>query len=251
MARNTKTTAKVGSRQKKGAVDNRARRSTSGSRKALGGVGRIGFWSALLSGLFAAGWAITLAIQNILVPPQPWAGIEALASSFRPVEMLNLIPAILLPWPFIVMMVCIHYYAAEEKKVWSLSGLAISIVYAVMASSNYFIQLVAVRPNLLSGETDGLALFVAANPNSIFWALANAYPVQSFALLLTAWVFDGGRRERWIRWIFIAVGATVPVQLAFSLGFLPPAFALPALGIWVIGLPVSCFLIAALFRGGK
>ena len=89
----------AGSRHKKSTVDRKGRRPASASSKTLGVVGQVGFWSALLSGLFAAGWAITLAIQNILVPPQPWTGIEALASSFKPIEMLNLIPALLLPWP--------------------------------------------------------------------------------------------------------------------------------------------------------
>lgn len=68
-------------------------------------------------------------------------------------------------------------------------------------------------------------------------------------LLFTAWAFDRAGPERWVRWIFIAVGATVPLQLALTLGLLPPTCALPALGIWVIGLPLACLLLAALFRG--
>jgi hypothetical protein len=211
-------------------------------------VSKAGFWSALLSGLLAAAWAVAVGLQNLLVPPASWTGIAAYATTFRLIEMLNLIPALLLPWPYLVMMVSIHYYAREEQRVWTLSGLAISIVYAGLASANYFIQLVVVRPSLLSGETEGLGLFVAANFHSVFWALANSYAVQSFALLFVAGVFSGGQLERWIRWTFIAVGITAPVQLAFTLGFLSPVLALPALAVWIIGVPLGCFLLAALFR---
>lgn len=211
-------------------------------------VSQIGFWSALLSGLLSLAWPITVAIEMAVAPSPPWNGIEALARSYNLIEMLNLVPSLPLASAFLVLMVSIHYFAPEDKKIWSLTGLAFTIVYTVMASTNYLIQLVAVRPSLLSGETDGLAMFVMRNPHSIFMALANSYPYQALAMLFAAWVFSGRKLERWIRWVFVAVGVTVPFQFAYSLGLVPTAIALPVVSIWIIGVPLSSFMLAALFK---
>jgi hypothetical protein len=215
-----------------------------------GAVSQVGFWSALATGLLAAGWVMAFVTQQMIAPPIPWAGIEAYARSFKSIQMLNLVPALPLGWAFIVMMVSLHFWAPEEKKIWSMIGLAFAIVYAVMANINYLIQLVAVRPNLLSGELEGLGLFAGDNPHSVFWALANAYAIQSMALFFAAWVLDGGKLERWIRRLFVAVGVTVPFQLGYSLGLVPMAIALPVLMVWGIGVPLSCFMLAVLFRRG-
>jgi hypothetical protein len=63
-----------------------------------------------------------------------------------------------------------------------------------------------------------------------------------------SWVFSGRKLERWIRWVFVAVGVTVPFQFAYSLGLLPTAIGLLAVSIWIIGVPLSSFMLAALFK---
>ena len=70
--------------------------------------------------------------------------------------MLPLIPSLVLAPTFIVLMVSIHYYAAQEKRIWSQLGMAFAVVYAVMASLNYIMQLTVVRFSILNKETDGL-----------------------------------------------------------------------------------------------
>ncbi|MEW6181111.1 MAG: hypothetical protein AB1522_14440 [Chloroflexota bacterium] len=127
-------------------------------------------------------------------------------------------------------------------------GLAFAIIYAVMANINYLIQLVTVRASLLAGETEGLGLFVSENMHSIFWALANSYAIQCLGLFFAAWAIEGGRPARSIRGLWIAVGATVPFQFAFSLGLIPMEIGLPVLGVWIVSIPLSAILLAALFR---
>lgn len=209
---------------------------------------RVGFWAALLSGLLALAWGATMAVQNVISPAGPWAGMEAYARSYDPIEMLNLIPSLPLASTFLVLMTSIHYYAPPAKRYWSALGLAFAGVYAVLASANYLIQFIVVRPALLSGQTEGLALFVMGNPRSLFTALANSYAYMSLSMLFAAWVFGQGRRERWVRWIFVVVGATAPIQFAYTLFNLDLAVALPVGVAWVIGVPLACFLLAALFR---
>ncbi len=209
---------------------------------------KVGYWSSLATGGLALIWTITFIVQIILVPPAEWSGVENYARAFSFIHMLNLAPALPLGWAFIVMMASIYACASEEKKIWALIGLAFGILYATMANINYLIQLVAVRGSLLSNETKGLELFIGDNPHSVFWALANAYAIQSMAMLFAAWVFPKGRLENWIRGLFIAVGVTFPFQFLYSLGFIPMTIAMPILGIWIIGVPLSSFLLAALFR---
>jgi hypothetical protein len=211
-------------------------------------TGRIGFWSALLTALLAFGWDVSMAIQNVISPPRAWQGIEAYLRSYNPIEMLNLVPSLPLASVFIVLMIAIHFYAPVEKKIWSLLGVAFAIVYAVFASINYLIQFIVVRPAILSGEGDRVALLVMGNPDSVFWALANSYMYMSISLLFAAWVFEGGRLERWIRWIFIAVGITAPFQFAHSLFGISLLIGIPVILTWMVGVPISSFLLAILFR---
>jgi uncharacterized protein len=211
-------------------------------------VARVGFWSAILSAILAIGWASTFALGIIISPPQEWTGIEAYVPSFNFITMVNLIPSLPLAAAFIVLMVSIHYYAPEDKKIWSMLGLAFTIVYAVMASINYLIQLIVVWPSILSAETEGLGLFVGTNPHSIFWALATSYAYMSLGMLFAAWVFVGEGLERWIRWLFVAVGITAPFQLVISLLGSDLVMAIPVILVWVVGVPLSCVLLAVLFR---
>lgn len=212
-------------------------------------VYKIGFWSAVLTALLSIAWAAAFAFQFSTAPQGPWGGVEETGQSFNFVtDMINLVFALPLSWTFVVMMVSVHFFVPEDKKIWTMIGLAFAIIYAVMADINYLIQLVTVRASLLAGETEGLGLFVIDNMHSIFWALANSYAFQSISLFFAAWAIKGGRPARWIRGLWIAVGATTPFQVAFSLGLIPIAIALPVLGIWIVGIPLSTVLLAALFR---
>ena len=124
---------------------------------------KLGFWSSLLSGLLALAWAAAFAYQAVAFPPGEAFDPETYARSFTFLRMINLVPAILLTWPFVVMMISLHFYAPAEKKIWTMIGLAFIIIYAVMADINYLIQLVAVRPNLEQGQLEGLRIFIGDN----------------------------------------------------------------------------------------
>jgi hypothetical protein len=187
-------------------------------------------------------------IQTIAAPPGPWLGIDSFARSFQPIEMLNFLPSLPLASAFLVLMVCIYFYASERDRIWAMLGLAFTIVYAVMASSNYLIQLLVVRNSLVLGETEGLGLFAHSNPHSVFWALANSYAYMSLAMFFAAWVFRKTTLERWIRRLFVVVGITAPFQfigVLFELGLIVGA---PAGLIWSTATPTACLLIALQFK---
>jgi hypothetical protein len=162
--------------------------------------------------------------------------------------MLPLIPSLALAPTFIVLMVSVHYYAAPDRKIWSHLGIAFTVVYAVMASLNYIAQLTVVRLSILNKETDGLAMFVMGNSHSIFWALASAYAFMNLAMLFAGQVFDGGRLERWIRWLFFANGATVVVTIFGVVVDSPPIYLLGSLVPWCVVFSLATALLAVLFK---
>lgn len=217
-------------------------------------VSQVGLWSAVLATLFGIGYGITLIVTMISMSatatdaPPGWHGIESFVASFQPIQMLSLIPSLLLAPTFVVLMVSLHYYASPDKKIWSHLGIAFALIYAVMASTNYIMQLTVVRLSILNKEIDGLAMFVMGNSHSIFWALASAYVFMNLAMLFVAPVFRVGRLEHWIRWLFIANGVSVIVSIV-GVGVDSPAiYLLLSLVPWCVIFSLATALVAVLFK---
>jgi len=162
-----------------------------------------------------------------------------------------LYPGFLLAAVFVVLMACIHYYAADDKKIFSQLGLSFALIYAAVITVDYFIQFVVVEPSILNGETASLSLFTEYNPHGIFIALEGlGYLMMSVALLFAAVVFAGGRLERAVRWLFVAsfvlaVGSLIGRSL---LGYDIVAFEVTILTINWIVLIASGVLLSVLFR---
>ena len=215
----------------------------------------LGFWSAVLATVCSIGYGLAVIVMIIASASMSttaaapgWQGMEAYVASFQPIQMLPLIPSLLLAPTFVVLMVCVHSYASNAKKLWSQVGLAFAIVYATMACVNYIIQLTVVRFSILSRETDGLAMFVSGNPHSIFWALASAYVFMNLAMLFAAQVFEGGKLERWIRWLFLANGASAVVTIFGVVVDNPMVYLLGSLVPWCVIFSAATILLAVLFK---
>ncbi len=214
-------------------------------------VWQVGFWSAALSALCSLGYALAAVV--LLLQPAPadappgWAGIQAYLSVFKPIQMLPLVPSLLLAPSFVALMVSLHHYAAPERRLWSHLGLAFTLLYAGLALTNYLVQLTAVRRSLLGGETDGLAMFVPGNPHSMFWALASTYVLMNLGMLFAAPVFAGGRLERWIRWLFVANGATAPINVAAIALDSSTLYLIVSLVPWCVVFTAATALLAVLF----
>ena len=177
-----------------------------------------------------------------------WQGVEAYRAAFRPSLLLPLYPSLLLAPAFAALMVCVHYYAAPAKRIWSHLALVYTVIYAVMAFINYVIQLVSVPRALTGGETDGLSMLVHGNPHAIFWSLVSAYVFMNLAMLFAAPVFSGGRLERWIRRLFLLNGLSAIVTIASIVLDNPFAFLLGSLVIWCPLFTAATVLLAVLFN---
>jgi hypothetical protein len=231
--------------------------STDRSRPNVNAVmSRVGFCSAILTAVFAAAFFLA----GILTPPRsgPFAPAANIipypytnVAAFIPSDYVWLYPGILLAPIFIVLMVCIHYYAPNDKKIFSQIGLSFALVYAAVIITDYFIQFTIVIPSILSGETAGLALLTQYNPHGIFIALEGlGYLMMSVAFLFIAAVFAGGKLESAIRWIFIAgfILAIVSFTALSLLRYDIVAFEVTILTINWIVLIVSGALLSVLFR---
>lgn len=162
--------------------------------------------------------------------------------------MLPLIPSLLIVPAFIVLMVSVHYYAAPDKKIWSHIGITFTLIYAAMASINYITQLTVVRLSILNKETDGLAMFVMGNSHSIFWALASAYVFMNLAMLFAAPIFEGGKLERLIRWLFFANGASAIVTIYGVVADSPQIYLMGSLVPWCVIFSWATILLAIMFK---
>jgi hypothetical protein len=115
-------------------------------------------------------------------------------------------------------MVCLHHYAAPEKKIFSQLGLAFALIAATTLIIDYFVQISVIQPSLMNGETDEISLLTQYNPHGIFIALEDmGYLVMSVSFLCVAPIFSSrDRLEGAVRWTFI-VGFLLTLR---SLSFL-------------------------------
>lgn len=116
-------------------------------------VDELGFWSAVFASL--------LSIVYVVAQVTEWLGLlgsaggpESASTPFGLIVLLT--PSLLLGVAFAVLMVCVHYYAPDDRKVWSHVALVFATVYTVLISINYYVQLTFVVPHLLRGDATGV-----------------------------------------------------------------------------------------------
>ena len=210
-------------------------------------VSRLGFWSAAIAALLVFLIDAGMILSAILFPMTTITNIEAYASSFNSLQMLPLIPSLLLAPMFVIMMLSIHHYASDDKKVLSQLGFSFALICAAVLSIHYYIQLTVVQQGILNNETAGLWQFAAPNPHSFFWTFAAlGYGFMGIALLCTAPVF-AEKSERAIKWLFIANGV---VGIGFLIGNAMGVFMVNIFAsfVWGVLFPIAAILVAKKFR---
>lgn len=121
-----------------------------------------------------------------------------------PRDFIWMYPGALVAPLVLVLMGCLHHYAAAEKKLYSQLGLLFAAIYAAVLTVDYYIQIAVIQPSLLRGEWEGVALISQYNPHSIFIALEDvAYLMLGLAFLFMAPIFAGKDRLAGVlRWLF-------------------------------------------------
>ena len=100
----------------------------------------IGFWSSALSVIFGMAYSIPQILSTMKIIPHP----QDLFWLFLP--SLFLAPA------FLLTMICLHYSASEDLKIWTAIGWSFAILYTIAVSIVYFTQLTVVLPLQLKAK---------------------------------------------------------------------------------------------------
>ncbi len=214
-------------------------------------IAKIGFWSSLLTGILNL-WYLVAFILYQPTLHAPWNGIDDYAASFQQLPFLAwVIPCFLLTLAFSTMIITIYISAGEENKIWGLLALVFAAIYTAILSTNYYIQMMVVRHNLIHKMTDGLSLWLYANyyPYSIPGALEGiGYLFMCLSFLCVSRVFSQGILERWIRWLFMAAGISGLLVFTDPLVKLPAVLVLIDLAIAGIVMTAGPLLLAVLFK---
>ena len=119
---------------------------------------------------------------------------------------------------YVIMLSCIQDFANEEKKILARIGTYFGLAFAMMIGINYFVQLSAVRLNIIKEQTAGLEQFIQSNPtsgiaaiNMLGWSL-----FLGISSLFIAPIFSGGKPEKLIKYAFAINGV---VCLLGGLGY--------------------------------
>jgi len=175
---------------------------------------QIGVWTSVFLTILGTAYLVILsgfssmdALTN-MEPTSPvalWSGIVTLFSANG----------------LVVLMACIALYAAPEKKVFGLIGLAFTVLFAAVVSINRFAQLTVIRQSFLLSDAAGLDRFLPYGSRSVFFSLEMlGWGVfLSLAAFSVAPLFTHGRLERWIAGMFLTygvLGTTSVLGYAFS-----------------------------------
>ena len=122
-----------------------------------------------------------------------------------PRDFLWMFAAMLMILAYIGLMVSIHQYTDKEKKTFSLMGLMLAEIAAVVLLSDYFIQASVVPMSLMNAETDGLALLIQYNAHGIFLISEElGYILMAISFLFMALSFHKtDRLHSAIHWVFL------------------------------------------------
>ncbi|KUG04007.1 hypothetical protein ASZ90_018596 [hydrocarbon metagenome] len=173
-------------------------------------INSLGFFISILTTI------LTVVTFGIAVFTPPISGPFCLEGSINypfldiisrfPRDYFWMYPAILLTIFFVIFIVCIHQYAADDKKIYSQIGLSFALIAATILITDYFVQISVIQPSLLNGETDGISILTQYNPHGLFIALEEiGYLMMSLAFFCVSPVFSKATRlEKSLRWVFIS-----------------------------------------------
>jgi hypothetical protein len=178
-------------------------------------VVRLGFWVALLCGVGAAGYGLaSVAVAAFAAEAITWESLEKFASDYRVLPSLVILtPPFIVTLAFPVLVVAIHAVLPQARRPLTLVALVFAGVYTAVLGSAYWLQMTNVPWNILRGTTDGLAVWVAWNPASLFWSLETfGYFAMGVACVFLGAALVPGTVPRRVRRGLFAMG---PLGIAF------------------------------------
>lgn len=207
---------------------------------------------------------VVSAAVGVTTPPRSGAYCQAdcvthpytAVARFVPRDYWWMYPLLLMLPATLMLSVAIHGLTVRGRRALSLMGVGLTVVAVALLAADYGIQLTAVQPALLAGETDDLSLWTQYNPHGMFIALENVgYTAMGagFVFLGSALAAQETRMERAAGWALRAGGAlTLLALVAYAVVYgadLQYRFEVAAIAItWLTLLAAGASLALALGR---
>ncbi len=93
---------------------------------------KLGFYSALIAFIASVGYDVAQILQIVGSLKYPLDNILIFGFS------------LLIPIPFILAMLALHYSVSDDKKIWTHAALLFTVMYATYVTLNYVVQLTTV-----------------------------------------------------------------------------------------------------------
>lgn len=183
--------------------------TTTGNSGSALNLYRFGYYVSILLSVLTFGTFIIA----FLTPPLSGPGCQANCFEYPylditsrwPRDYIWMFPAMVLTIVYVIFFVCIHFWAEEKRKLFSLIALIFAALSTLILVTDYFIQVSVIQPSLINGETDGISILTQYNPHGLFIALEElGYILMAISFLFIAFVFQKNNRlEKSIRWTFM------------------------------------------------
>lgn len=170
---------------------------------------KFGFYISVITAI------LTFITFSIAICTPPLSGPFCTADCFQypyhdilnrfPRDYYWMFPAITLTFSYLIMMICIHHFTSNEKKIYSLIGISFAIMSTLILSVDYFVQVSFIQPSLLAGETEGIAVLSQYNPHGVFIILEELgfFTMNVSFFCLVPVLSNSDKLEKKIRWTFI------------------------------------------------
>ena len=196
----------------------------------------VGYWSGLA--------AFTSTVAYVLAQILQVAGMLRFPAD----EILIYGSSLCIVVPFILEMLAFHHLTPPGKQFWTHASLIFTIIYAVVVTANYVVQLATVIPAKLGGASEALRV-LEQTPHSVFWDFdAVGYVAMGVACLLAVPAVDRVGFERWVRRSLIANALVTPL---IGIVYFYPTFSTQLLFLgfpWAVTAPLFMLMLAIMLR---
>lgn len=214
-------------------------------RKLSPAVSNLGYWSGILASFFSIFYVVFQLAEWF-----GWLGSDGGPESASTVLglILLLVPSLFLGSSFLLLMLSVHYYAPEDRKIWSHASVVFATIYCVLISINYYVQLTLVAPHMVREEIESIRPFLFTPFDSFLYSVdVLGYSFMSLSTLFAAFVFTDPGLERIARRFLIANGLLIPfigLQIYYHPLIWPAA-------LWAITFPGATISLTSIFKRNR
>ena len=194
----------------------------------------LGFWASLIAALslivFTACFTIIVLTQDAVAWTNTTTYLEEISNHNPIFKYLAQAAMLVFGLSYLMILHSINAMVFTGRKIYSRLGISFGILFVLLISINYFLQLTYVRFGIQSGTEEGLAQWIMFNPNSVSLSLAMLGWTFMFGLssFFTAFVFQARGIDRTIRNLFLLNGIFCFIG---GIGFLAQNIFLINLGV--------------------